>query len=172
MFPRRPPFSYPWIGEIVDHRSLDFFPERFLEGTVTIVNEHSLSVSCKSGEERAETELVCCIKVVEGLHAAEEHLCKVAVFLGGFHQVAPLRRQNIDSRPTPLLVLLTNLNSQINQRRNDANGGDHLSDRGKHFPIHEEGLSILTRTDRTAKPLHCPKIAQRFSAGNLGPPRT
>src|SRR5881394_3360045 len=122
MFPRHPPFSYAWIGEIVDHRSLDLFPERFLERAVTIVNEHSLGVSRKSREERAETKLVCCIKVVEGLHAAKEYLCEVAVFLRGFDQVAPLRRQNIDSRPTPLLVLLPDLDSKINQRGNDANG--------------------------------------------------
>src|SRR5882724_5570601 len=99
MFPRRPPISYAWIGEIVDHRSLDFFPERFLQRTVTIVNEHSLSVSCKSGEERAETELVCCIKVVEGLHAAEEHLCKVAVFPRSLHCAVriliPARRRSL-----------------------------------------------------------------------------
>src|SRR5256885_16962082 len=116
MFPRRPPFSYPWIGEIVDHRSLDFFPERFLQRAVTIVNEHSLGVSCKPGEERAEPQLVRRIQALKGLHSAQEHLCKLPTFLPGLDQFAPLRRQDIDPGATPLLVLVPNLRRKINQR--------------------------------------------------------
>jgi hypothetical protein len=52
-------------------------------------------MSGKPGEERAEAKLVCCIKTLEGLHAAKEHLCKVAVLLRGFDEVAPLRRQEM-----------------------------------------------------------------------------
>src|SRR5437868_12221795 len=140
MSPCRPPFSDAGIGEIVDHRSLDFFPKRFLQRAVTIVDKHSLSIPGKPGEERAEAQLCWRIKTLERLHTLQEHLCKLAILLRGFNQVAPLRRQNIDSGATALLVLLPNLNRKINQRRDDTNGRDDLSDRRKHFPVHKEGL--------------------------------
>src|SRR2546423_12104276 len=100
MFPRGPPFSYARIGEIIDHRSLDFFPERFLQRAVSIVNEHSLSVSGKSREERAEPKFVGPIKALEGLHTAQENLCKLAALLPGLDQFAPLRSQGIDPGAT------------------------------------------------------------------------
>src|ERR1700730_14673103 len=56
----------------------------------------------------------------------------------------PLRGQNIDSGAPALLVLLSNLNGEVNQRRNDTDGSDHLPNRGKHFPVHEDGV-CLTR---------------------------
>src|SRR3979411_2168604 len=145
MFPCRPPFSYSGVGEIVAHGSFDFVPQRFLQRTVTIVNEHAFTVSCKSGEECGEPELVWCVKIVEGAHTLQKKHCKLAAFLRGFDQLAPLHGQNIDSRAAALLVLLSNLNSNVNQRGNDTNGRDHLPDRRKHFPVHEDG-SGLTRT--------------------------
>src|SRR5437763_16064009 len=140
MFPRSPPFSYARIGEIVDHRSLDFVPERFLQGAVTIVDEHPLGVSRKPGKERAEPELVWRSKVMKGLYPAQEQLCKVAALLPGLDQFAPLRSEDIDARASALLILLPNLDRKINQRRDDADGGDHLPDCRKHFPIH---ISLL-----------------------------
>src|SRR2546423_7450787 len=114
MFPCRPPFSYPWVGEVVVHRSLDFVPERFLQRTVPIINEHALCVPRKSGEERAEPELVWCIQALKGLHSAQEHLGKLATLLPGLDQFAPLRGQNIDPGASALLVLVPNLNREIN----------------------------------------------------------
>src|ERR1700704_4259563 len=118
MFPCRPPFSYAWICEIVVDGSFHFAPERFLQRTVTIVNEHSLTVSRISGEERAKPKLVWCIKALEGLHAVQEQRGKLAVVLRRLHQLTPLRGQNIDSGAAALLVLLPNLNGEVNQRRN------------------------------------------------------
>ena len=43
------------------------------------------------------------------------------------------------------LVLLSNLNSKINQRGNNADGRDYLPDGGKHFPIHNVDVAGLTR---------------------------
>src|SRR5262249_44637648 len=121
MFPCRPPFSYPGVGEKVAHGSFDFLPQRFLQRTVTIVNEHAFAVSCKSGEECAEPEPAWCVKIVEGAHTLQKKRCILAAFLRGFDQLAPLRSQNIDSCAAALLVLLSNLNSKVNQRSNDAN---------------------------------------------------
>src|SRR6267143_1851653 len=145
MFPCRPPFSYSGVGEIVAHGSFDFVPQRFLQRTVTIVNEYAFTVSCKSGEECAEPELVWCVKIVEAAHTLQKKRCKLAAFLRGFDQVAPLRGQNIDSRAAALLVLLSNLNGKINQRGNDANGSSELADCREHFPVHEDGVVGLTR---------------------------
>src|SRR5256885_3590590 len=135
MFPCRPPFYYSGIGEIVADGSFDFVPQRFVQRAVTIVNEHAFAVSCKSGEERAEPELVWSVKIAKGAHALEKEHCEVAAFLRGPNQIAPLSRQNIDSRAAAFLVLLSDLNSEVNQRRNDTNGRHHLPDRGKHFPV-------------------------------------
>src|ERR1700682_4726731 len=142
MFPCGPPFSCSWVGEIVAHGSFDSVPKRFVERTVTIVNEHALTIFGKSGEECAEPEFVWCIKSLEGAHTLQKKCCKLAAFLRGFDQLAPLRGQNIDSRAASLLVLLSNLNSKVNQRGNDTNGRDHLPDRGKHFPVHEDGVGL------------------------------
>src|SRR3982074_375212 len=136
MFACSPPFSCSRVGEIVAHGSFDSLPKRFLERTVTIINEHALTVSCKSGEECAEPELVWRVKIVKGVHTLQPKQGKLAAFLRGFDQLAPLRSQNIDSRTASLLVLLSNLNSKVNQRGNNTDGSDHLPDRGKHFPIH------------------------------------
>src|ERR1700730_13209073 len=144
MFSCNPPFSCSWVGEIVAHGSFDFVPKRFLERTVTIVNEHALTISGKSGEECAEPELVWRVKIVKGVHTLQKKQGKLAAFLRGFDQLAPLRGQNIDSRAPALLVLLSNLNGEVNQRRNDTDGSDHLPNRGKHFPVHEDGV-CLTR---------------------------
>src|ERR1700704_2947812 len=147
MFSSSPPFSCSWVGEIVAHGSFDFVPKRLLERTVTIVNEHTLTISGKSGEECAEPELVWRVKIVKGVHTLQKKQGKLAAFLRCFDQLAPLRGQDIDSRTAPLLVLLSNLNGKVNQRGNDTNGRDHLSDRGKHFPVHEDDVG-LTRTNQ------------------------
>src|SRR5262245_41725155 len=105
MFPCRPPFSYSGIGEVIAHRAFDFVPERFLKCAVTIVNKHSFTVSGISGEKRGKSKFIGRVKIVEGPHAAQKKHCKFAAFLRGLNQFAPLRRQNIDSRTTALLVL-------------------------------------------------------------------
>src|ERR1700746_1683734 len=144
MFARGPPFSYSWVGEVVGYSSFDFVPKRFLERTVPIVNEHSLTIPRKSREECAKPEFVWCVKTLEGAHTPQKKRCKLAAFLRGFDQLTPLHGQNIDSGAAALLVLLSNLNGKINQRGNDTNSRDYLPDRGKHFPIHET-VSGLTR---------------------------
>src|SRR5215212_865297 len=105
----RPPFSHAWIGEVVHHRSFDCVPERFVQGTVTIINEHSLGVSRKAREESAEPKLLCRIQPLERLDPAQKYLCKLPAFLRRLNEVAPLRRQNIDPRPPPFLILLSDL---------------------------------------------------------------
>src|SRR5262249_28055938 len=110
MFPRNPPFSYSGVCEVVAHGSFHLVPERLLQRAVTIVNEHSLTISGVSGEERAEPEFVWCIKALEALHTLQKKHGKLAVFLGRSDQLAPLRGQDIDSGPSTLLVLLPNLN--------------------------------------------------------------
>src|SRR4026207_1233088 len=120
MFACRPPFSHSGISEVIGHGSLDFIPECFLERTVTVVNEHALTVSGISGEEGAKAEFVWCIKVLEGTHSTQKKRRKLAAFLSRFDQVAPLHRENIDPSAAALLVLLSNLNSQINQRYDDS----------------------------------------------------
>src|SRR5262249_43196642 len=114
MFPCSPPFFYSRIGEVVVHRSLDFVPKRFLQCTVTVVNEHAFTVPRISGEERAEPEFVGRFKAPERAHTSQKKRGKLAAFLPGFHQVAPLRSKNIDSRSAALLVLLSYLNSEVN----------------------------------------------------------
>src|ERR1700682_3216026 len=114
MSPCGPPFSCSCVGEIVAHGSFDSVPKRFLEGTVTIVNEHALTISGKSGEECAEPELVWRVKIVKGVHTLQKKQGKLAAFLRGLDQLAPLRGQNIDSGAAPLRVLLSNLNSKVN----------------------------------------------------------
>src|SRR5437899_5739930 len=148
MFSCGPPFFCSWVGEIVGYGSFDSVPKRFLERTVTIVNEHALAISGKSGEECAEPELLWRVKIVKGVHTLQKKQGKLAAFLRGFDQLAPLRGQNIDSGAPAPLVLLSNLNGEVNQRRNDADGSDHLPNRGKHFPVHEDGVGLTTQAQR------------------------
>src|SRR5437763_7370214 len=113
MFPCHPPFSYSGVGEIVVDRPPDFVPQRFLQRTVTIINEHTFTVPGISSEKRAEPELVWSVKPFERAHTLQKKHCKLAIFLSGFDEVAPLRGQNIDSRAAALLVLLSHLNGKI-----------------------------------------------------------
>src|SRR3954447_26645202 len=114
MLPCRPPFSYARIREVVDDRSLDFVPEWFFQGTIAIVNEHSLGVSGEPGKECAESELVRSIEALKGLHPAQEHLCKLATLLSSLDEVAPLRSQDINPGAPTLLVLVPDLNRKVN----------------------------------------------------------
>ena len=95
MFPCNPPFLYSGVGEIVAHGSFDFVPERFVQRTVPIVNKHALTVPGISGEECGEPELVWSVKILEGAHTAQKKHRKLAAFLGGLDQLAPLRRENL-----------------------------------------------------------------------------
>src|SRR6476660_5973228 len=104
MFPCYPPFSYSGVGEVVADGSFDFIPQHFVQRTVTIIDEHALTVPGISSEKRAEPELVWSVQTVEGAHTLQKKHCKLAIFLSGFDQFAPLRGQNIDSRAAALLV--------------------------------------------------------------------
>src|SRR5947199_4645179 len=53
-----------------------------------------------------------------------------------FRQLAPLNRQRIYRRLTPFSRLLTELNREVNDRRNSDKDGSELTDGCDHCPIH------------------------------------
>ena len=50
--------------------------------------------------------------------------------------ITPVRGQNIHRCALAFLVLVPNLSRQINDRNNDSDSAQHLSDRADHFPVH------------------------------------
>jgi len=51
-------------------------------------------------------------------------------------QITPVRRQNIHRLALAFLVLVPDLSGQINDRNNDPDSAEHLSDRADHLPVH------------------------------------
>src|SRR5580765_5648795 len=97
MFPCIPPFSHSRVGEIVDHGSFDFVPERSLQRTITEVNEHALTVPGITSEKRAEHELVWRVEAIKRALASQKGPPNPAASLRRSNQPAPLRGKNINS---------------------------------------------------------------------------
>ena len=78
----------------------------------------------------------------ERLHAAKKNCAELRALVQGACQIAPLRRESIDSRLPAFLGLLSNLNREINKGRNSDEHRRQLPDRCEHFPVHPINDSV------------------------------
>src|SRR5437762_12863551 len=70
-----------------------------------------------------------------------------------FRQIAPLNSQRIHRRLTPFSGLFTELNREVNNRRDSDEHSSQLADRGEHFPVHQIcfGFSMKLMVFRSGK---------------------
>ena len=96
---------------------------------------------------RAESQLRLGIQVVETSQSTKSEHSHFRILHKRPIQIAPMRSQNIHRCALALLVLIPDLSGQIDDRNNDSNSAEHLSDRANHLPIHHFTLAV-TRQNR------------------------
>src|SRR5205823_11954553 len=87
-------------------------------------------------EERAKPEFGYRVEIGERLHAAKKNCCGLSVVVQGLCQIAPLHSESVHRRLPAFLGLLSDLNGEINKRRNSDEHRRQLAERSEHFPVH------------------------------------
>src|SRR5205823_9374801 len=131
-----PPLLYAGIGNDIAQRPLDLAPCRCREYAVAMGDIHCFEVVEESVAERAEPEFRDRVEIGERLYAAKKNCAELGAIVQGACQIAPLRSDNIDRRLSSFLGLFSNLNSQINKRRDSDEHRRQLPERSQHFPVH------------------------------------
>src|SRR5438132_9723231 len=136
MFACGPPLLHPRVGELVAHRPFDLPPQILVQCAIAIVEEHPFAIPGKPCKERTESELGYRVQPVEGAYPVKKDSREVGALLSRFDKITPLHRQDIDSSAAALLVLFSDLDCEVDQRRNDTECRHKLADCGEHFPSH------------------------------------
>src|SRR6266480_5938515 len=113
-----PPLLYAGIGNEIAQRPLDLAPCRCREYAVAMGEIHCFEVVDETIEERAEPEFRHRIEIGERLDAAKKNCAELGAIVQSACQIAPLHSENIDRRLAAFLGLLSNLDREVNKRRN------------------------------------------------------
>src|SRR6266404_193319 len=97
---------------------------------------HSFEVVQETVEKRAEPEFRDRIEIGERLDAAKKNCTELGAIVQSACQITPLRSKNIDRRLAAFLGLLSDLDREINERRNSNKHRRQLPDGCEHFPVH------------------------------------
>src|SRR5262245_697029 len=89
---------------------------------------------------RAEPQLRLGIKVVERSKSTKPEHGHFRIFHKRSIQITPVRGQNVHRLALAFLVLVPDLSSQINDRKDDSDSAEHLSDGADHLPVHTSWL--------------------------------
>src|SRR5206468_1864137 len=89
---------------------------------------HSFEVFEETILERAKSELGDGIEIVERVHATKKKRSELRVLVQRLGQIAPLNRKSIHRRLAALPRLLTNLDREVNERRNSDTDRSQLPD--------------------------------------------
>src|SRR5260370_5622333 len=95
-------------------------------------------------EERDVPELRHRIEIGERLHAAKKNCAKLGAIVQGACQISPLRSENIDRRLAAFLGLRSNLDRQVNKRRNSDEHRRQLPNCREHFPLDKRNIITWT----------------------------
>src|SRR5262245_52336446 len=94
---------------------------------------HSFEDIQKAIEERAKAKFGDSVEIVERMHAAKKNRGHVRIIVQRFSEIPPLLSESVDRGLLSLLGLRSNLNGEVNQRRNPDNHCSQLTDRCQHF---------------------------------------
>src|SRR5262249_16824423 len=147
MFPRLPPLAYARVGKKITHGSLDLAPQRWSEDAVAEREIHPLEVMEEAILKRAKSKFGRSIQIAERLYAAKVKRAELTAFMQGPREIAPLGSQSVHRRLASLLSLISDLDCEINERRDSDKHRCQLPNCGKHFPVHDDGIG-LTRIIR------------------------
>src|SRR6266700_1622276 len=132
-----PPLLYAGIGNKIAQRPLDLAPCRCREYAVAMGEIHCFKVVEETVEERAEPEFRDRIEIGERLYASKKNCAELRAIVQSACQIAPLRSENIDRRLAAFLGLRSNLDRQINKRRDSDKHRCQLPHCCQHFPVHK-----------------------------------
>src|SRR5438552_19172087 len=97
---------------------------------------HSLEDIYETIEERAKPKFGYRVEIGERVHATKKNCGGFGVVVQGSCQIPPLLSERVDRRLPAFLCLLSDLNGEINKRRDSDKHGRQLTNRRKHFPVH------------------------------------
>src|SRR5438876_7433155 len=104
---------------------------------------HSLEDIYEAIEERAKSKFGDRVEIGERLHTAKKNCRGFSVVVQGLCQISPLHRESVDRRLPAFFCLLSDLNGQINKRRDSDEDRRQLAERSEHFPVHN--CSLISR---------------------------
>src|SRR5262245_29576829 len=131
-----PPLLDARTGDQIAHRSLNLAPRRSGEDAVAMREIHRFEVVHESIKKRAESELRDRIEIGERLGAAKKNVAELGAIVQRICHIAPLDSECVYRRMAPFLRLISDLDSQINQRRNSNHHSGQLANGREHFPVH------------------------------------
>src|SRR4051812_14801523 len=134
--PRRPPFLETSVGRCSRQRPVDAAPELVLHFAPSQVKVKTVRGPQETAEMGAKPQLGGAVQVFERLHSAQPKRAELFALHMRFHQVAPMRRQQVDRGAPAFGLLVTDLKREIDQRYDDTDCTQHLPDGTDHFPVH------------------------------------
>jgi hypothetical protein len=84
---------------------------------------HSLEDIDETIEEGAKPKFGYGVEIGERVHAAKKNCCGLSVIVQGLCQIPPLHRESVDRRLPAFLGLLSDLNGEVNKRRDSDKHG-------------------------------------------------
>jgi len=138
-----PPLLHAGIGDQIVHRSFDFAPRLPGEDSLAMRKIHRFEIVHETVKKRAEPELRHGIEIVESLSTAYENVAELGAIVQRVCHIAPLHGQRVHRRVAAFLRLVSDLDSQINQRGNANDYRGQLANRRHDFLVHTicQGLS-------------------------------
>ena len=124
------------VGKKITHGSLDLAPQWWTEDAVAEGEIQSLEVVKEAIVKRAKPKLRRSSQIPERLHAAKAKLTELRAVMHGSCEIAPLRSQSVHRCLASLLGLFSDLDREINERRNPDKHRCQLPNCRKHFPVH------------------------------------
>ena len=142
MSPRVPPVLHTVIGNEITHCPLNLVPGGSHQCAVRMGKIHSFEDIYQAVKKGAEPELRDRIEIGERLYAAKKNCAELLAIVQSARQIAPLRRESVDSRLPAFLGLLSNLKREVNKGRDSDKHRRQLPNRCEHFPVHPINDSV------------------------------
>src|SRR5207245_11554645 len=101
---------------------------------------HSLEDIDETIEEGTKSKFGNGVEIGERLHSAKEDCCGLSVVVQGRCQISPLHSESVDRRLPAFFCLLSDLNGELNKRRDSDEHRRQLPDRCQHFPVHRRTI--------------------------------
>ena len=120
----------------VTHDSIDLAPQWWSEHAVAEGEIQSLEVMKEAILKRAKPKFGRPIQIAERLHAAKVKLTELNAVMHGFCEIAPLPHQSVHRCLASLLGLFSDLDREIDERRDSDKHRCQLPNCRKHFPVH------------------------------------
>ena len=124
---RLPPLTHAVVGKEIAHRAFDLIPQLRTQYSFATRVIHAFEIFEETILKRAEAELRNGIEIVERVYTAQVDRGKLAVLVQCLGEISPLNRKSIPRLLTAFLGLLTELDREVNERRNSDGDRSQLT---------------------------------------------